>query len=154
LLAPLVDIPLPAGRVPSLPPEELRRRQSAAIVALVLDALSRLTPSHSAGKKLQDAIRGRRRHLFVFLANRALPLINNGSEQALRPCVVFHYCHKVTNCFRSEWGAELYADIRSGSIEMRPQVRHRHTRRHQLNLKGWPLPETAATLSPVPRPSG
>jgi predicted ATPase len=31
-----VDIPLPAGRAPSLPPEELRRRQLAAIVALVL----------------------------------------------------------------------------------------------------------------------
>ena len=36
LLAPLVDIPLPPGRAASLPPEELRRRQLAAIVALVL----------------------------------------------------------------------------------------------------------------------
>ena len=36
LLAPIVDIPLPASRVPSLPPEELRRRQLAAIVAWVL----------------------------------------------------------------------------------------------------------------------
>jgi transposase len=75
-----------------------------------LDALLRLTASGTAGKKLQDVIRGCRRYLFVFLANRAIPPTNNGSEQALRPCVVFR---KVTNCFRSEWGAKLYADIRS-----------------------------------------
>jgi hypothetical protein len=48
--------------------------------------------------------------MFVFLANRAVPPTNNGSEQALRPCVVFR---KVTNCFRSEWAAHFYADIRS-----------------------------------------
>jgi len=35
---------------------------------------------------------------------------NNGSERALRPCVVFR---KITNGFRTEWGAKLYADIRS-----------------------------------------
>ena len=36
LLAPLLDIPLPLGRNPNLPPEELRRRQLAAMVALLL----------------------------------------------------------------------------------------------------------------------
>ena len=36
LLAPLVDIPLPAVRAANLPPEELRRRQLEAIVAWVL----------------------------------------------------------------------------------------------------------------------
>jgi class 3 adenylate cyclase/tetratricopeptide (TPR) repeat protein len=36
LIAPIVDIPLPASRAPSLPPEELRRRQLAAIVAWIL----------------------------------------------------------------------------------------------------------------------
>jgi class 3 adenylate cyclase/predicted ATPase len=36
LLAPLVDIPLPATRAPNLPPEELRRRQLGAVVAWVL----------------------------------------------------------------------------------------------------------------------
>jgi hypothetical protein len=35
---------------------------------------------------------------------------NNGSERSLRPCAVFR---KITNCFRSEWGAGFYADIRS-----------------------------------------
>jgi len=36
LLAPLVDIPLPPGRISNLPPEELRRRQLAAMTAWVL----------------------------------------------------------------------------------------------------------------------
>jgi transposase len=70
----------------------------------------RLTPTQAAGAKLKHAIAGCRRHLFVFLEDRAIPATNNGSEQALRPCVVFR---KVTNCFRAEWAAELYADIRS-----------------------------------------
>jgi predicted ATPase len=36
LLAPIVDIPLPEGRAVSLPPEELRRRQMATMVAWAL----------------------------------------------------------------------------------------------------------------------
>ena len=75
-----------------------------------LDALLRITPPHGAGTKLQRRIKRFRRYMFVFLGNRAVPPTNNGSEQALRPCVIFR---KVTNCFRSEWAALLYADIRS-----------------------------------------
>ncbi len=75
-----------------------------------LDALMRLTPTHAARAKLKQPIAGCRRRLFVFLDNRAIPATNNGSGQALRPCVVFR---KVTNSFRSEWAAELYADTRS-----------------------------------------
>ena len=75
-----------------------------------LDVLLRIAPAHGAGSKLQNVIKGCRRHMFVFLANRAIPPTNNGSEQALRPCVIFR---KVTNCFRSEWAAHLYADVRS-----------------------------------------
>ena len=36
LLAPLLDIPLPPGRAPSLAPEEMRRRQLASIVSWVM----------------------------------------------------------------------------------------------------------------------
>src|SRR5271166_7132921 len=36
LVAPLVDIPLPSGRAANLPPEELRRRQLAALIAWFL----------------------------------------------------------------------------------------------------------------------
>jgi transposase len=46
----------------------------------------------------------------VFVTNRPIPPTNNGSEPALRPCAVYR---KITNGFRSEWGAALYANIRS-----------------------------------------
>ena len=36
LIAPLVDIPVPPGRAANLPPEELRRRQLAALIAWFL----------------------------------------------------------------------------------------------------------------------
>ena len=48
--------------------------------------------------------------LFVFLAEPEASPTNNGSEQALRWSAVFR---KVTNCFRSVWGAKLHADVRS-----------------------------------------
>jgi transposase len=96
-----------------------RRRHTLADSTLVhyqsrlqkrLDTLLAITPTTAAGQKLQRIIKRFRRNLFVFVTNRAVPPTNNGSEQALRPCVVFR---KVTNCFRSEWGASLYADVRS-----------------------------------------
>ena len=40
----------------------------------------------------------------------ALAIDNNVSERALRPSVIFR---KVTNGFRSEWGADTYAAFRS-----------------------------------------
>ena len=51
-----------------------------------------------------------RAKLFVFVTRRDVPATNNVSERALRPSVIFR---KVTNGFRSAWGAEVYADIRS-----------------------------------------
>jgi transposase len=75
-----------------------------------LDKIMARTPTHPAGVKLKEMIRRTRRHLFVFMTVRELPATNNGSEQAIRPAVIFR---KVTYCFRSVWGAELYADIRS-----------------------------------------
>jgi len=104
-----------------------------------LDALLRIAPA-AAGKKLQGVIRGCRRHLFVFLANRAIPPTNNGSEQALRPCVIFR---KVTNCFRSEWGAQLYGDIRS-VIETARRRGIGALAAIASTLKGIPLAERAA----------
>lgn len=75
-----------------------------------LDKIMARTPTHQAGVKLKEMIKRTRRHLFVFMTVRELPATNNGSEQAIRPAVIFR---KVTYCFRSAWGAELYADIRS-----------------------------------------
>jgi transposase len=75
-----------------------------------LDQLLALTPIHAAGVKWRATIEKLRRHLFVFMTNRAVPPTNNESERALRPCVTFR---KITNGFRSQWGADQYADIRS-----------------------------------------
>ncbi|WP_204150409.1 transposase, partial [Leptolyngbya sp. CCY15150] len=49
-------------------------------------------------------------HLLLFLTDATVPPTNNASEQALRWSVVFR---KVTHGFRSDWGAELFAQVRS-----------------------------------------
>ena len=67
-------------------------------------------PASAAGAKLARAVRRCRGDLFVFLGRRDVPTTNNGCERALRPSVVFR---KVTGCFRSDWGAGLYADAAS-----------------------------------------
>ena len=82
----------------------------AARLEARLDDIMRRTPTHKAGFKLQRMIKKIRRHLFVFVTWRDVPPTNNGSERALRPCVTFR---KITNGFRTEWGAKLYANIRS-----------------------------------------
>jgi transposase len=50
------------------------------------------------------------KHLLLFLDNETVPPTNYSSEQALRWSVVF--C-KVTHGFCSDWGAELFAQVRS-----------------------------------------
>jgi transposase len=59
-----------------------------------------------AGIKLARAMRKCRNDLFLFVTRRDVPYTNNGCERALRPSVIFR---KVTGCFRSLWGAKLYA---------------------------------------------
>ena len=105
-----------------------------------IDALLTIEPATKAGRKLQRLLKRFRQNLFVFITNRAVPPTNNGSEQALRPCVVFR---KVTNGFRSEWGAALYADVRSvletarrRGIAILDAIR--------LTLNRMPLPTTGA----------
>src|SRR6202046_2491204 len=46
--------------------------------------------------------------LLVFLTRRDVEATNNNSERALRPSVIFR---RVTNGFRSEWGAKVYAAL-------------------------------------------
>lgn len=69
-----------------------------------------LKPAHEAGQKLMQRYRRLRRELLLFLEADDVPPTNNSSEQALRPSVIFR---KVTNGFRSDWGAELFAQVRS-----------------------------------------
>jgi len=75
-----------------------------------LDRLLHQTPTATAGQKLAKGVKKCRGDLFLFVVRRDVPYTNNGSERALRPSVIFR---KVTGCFRSHWGARLYAAARS-----------------------------------------
>ena len=100
-----------------------------------LDRIVALDPTHPAGIKLKRMILKVRAHLFVFVQNRDLEATNNGSERALRPCAVYR---KITNGFRQEWGAHLYADIRS-VIETARRRAVRAIDAIRLTLKGEPI---------------
>jgi transposase len=71
-----------------------------------LDRLLARPPTASAARKLRTGILGCRADLFRFVTRRDVPYTNNACERALRPSVIFR---KVTGCFRSTWGAKLYA---------------------------------------------
>ncbi|MEO0708808.1 MAG: transposase, partial [Cyanobacteria bacterium J06649_5] len=49
-------------------------------------------------------------NLFLFLEDASIPPTNNSSEQAIRMSTLFR---KVTNGFRSDWGKDLFAAVRS-----------------------------------------
>lgn len=69
------------------------------------------TPVRSAGaQRLQARFVKHRDKLLTFLHYDGVPPTNNASEQALRPSVIHR---KVTNGFRSEWGARTYAALES-----------------------------------------
>lgn len=73
-----------------------------------LDRLLAIEPDAEAGQKLKRGIEKCRDKLFVFVTRRDVPPTNNISERRLRPSVIFR---KVTNGFRSAWGAQVYAAI-------------------------------------------
>lgn len=75
-----------------------------------LDAALKLQPAVEAGLALRRQCLKFRPHFFVFVTNREVPATNNGSEQSLRFSKVIL---KVINCFRSDEGAELFANVRS-----------------------------------------
>jgi transposase len=95
------------GRRPDL--AESTMKAYARKLERELDRLLELEPTNAEGRHLRDAIIvDARDKLLVFMRHRDVEPTNNGSEQKLRPSVIFR---KVTNCFRSEWGAKLYADL-------------------------------------------
>jgi transposase len=75
-----------------------------------LDAIMALAPTNRHGKRLRKRYGKVRSHLFTFLEHPDVPPDNNGSERELRPTATYR---KVTGGFRSKWGADLFADIRS-----------------------------------------
>ena len=81
----------------------------ARTLARELDRLLKLKPTNAEGRHLRDAIYvDASDKLLVFLTRRDVEPTNNVSERALRPSVIFR---KVTNGFRSDWGAKVYADL-------------------------------------------
>ena len=75
----------------------------------VLARVLALKPTAAAGRHLRDAMFvDASDKLLTFLSRRDIEPTNNASERALRPSVIFR---KVTNGFRSAWGAKIYADI-------------------------------------------
>jgi transposase len=61
-------------------------------------------------RRLQRRFIKHRNHLFTFLHYPGVEPTNNACERALRPSVIHR---KVTNGFRSEWGAHAYAAFRT-----------------------------------------
>ena len=84
---------------------EYRRRLEQA-----LDAVMALAPITADGKRLRKRYGKVRNHLFTFLDHPEISADNNGSERELRPTATYR---KVTGGFRSCWGAELFAAVRS-----------------------------------------
>ena len=74
-----------------------------------MERLLALKPTDAEGRRLRDTVYvGCSDKLFVFLKRRDAEPTNNESERSLRPSVIFR---KVTNGFRSEWGAKAHADL-------------------------------------------
>ncbi len=84
---------------------EYRRRLEHA-----LDAVMALAPTTRHGQRLRKRCGRLREHLFTFLDHPEVTADNNGSERELRPTATYR---KVTGGFRSTWGADLYAAVRS-----------------------------------------
>ena len=75
-----------------------------------LDAVMALAPTDRDGRRLRKRYAKVRDHLFTFLDHPELAADNNSSERELRPTATYR---KVTGGFRSGWGADLFAAVRS-----------------------------------------
>jgi len=84
---------------------EYRRRLDRA-----LDAVMALAPVNREGQRLRRRYGKVHAHLFTFLDYPEVAADNNGSERELRPTATYR---KVTGGFRSDWGADLFAAVRS-----------------------------------------
>jgi transposase len=75
-----------------------------------LNAIMVLAPTNPHGRRLRKRYGKVRSHLFTFLEHPEVPPDNNGSERELRPTAIYR---KVTGGFRSNWGGDLFAAVRS-----------------------------------------
>jgi transposase len=67
-------------------------------------------PMNPHGLRLQKRDAKIQENWFLFLEDATIPPTNNSSEQAIRMSTVFR---NVTNGFRSDWGRDLFAAVRS-----------------------------------------
>ncbi len=89
-----------------LSPQGYTRR--VTVVERRLDRLLAQRVQGAEAVRLRERYDLHRGHLFVFLHYPGVPPDNNACERALRPSVIHR---KVTNGFRSEWGAHAYAAL-------------------------------------------
>lgn len=89
---------------------ESTRREYRRRLEHALDAVMVLAPTNRHGQRLRKRYGKLREHLFTFLDHPDVTADNNGSERELRPTATYR---KVTGGFRSAWGADLYAAVRS-----------------------------------------
>ncbi len=89
---------------------ESTRREYRRRLEHALDAVMALAPANRHGQRLRKRYGRLREHLFTFLDHPEVTADNNGSERELRPTATYR---KVTGGFRSDWGADLYAAVRS-----------------------------------------
>jgi transposase len=101
-----------------------------------LDKLMAMAPTAPTGQRLRKIFIKIRANLFVFVTNRDVSATNNGSERAVRPCTIYR---KITNGFRAEWAATLYADTRS-TVETGRRRAVRAIDTIRLTLQGSPIP--------------
>ena len=117
-------------------------RMNDTAFSLPADKMVRLAQpivGNVAAEKFRRSLVRWQDRLFVFLIEPEASPTNNGSEQALRWSAVFR---KVTNCFRSVWGAKLHADVRS-VIETARRRGIGALEAILLTLRGQPLPVPA-----------
>jgi len=65
---------------------------------------------NQSSPELQKRYLDLQENLFLFLDDPTIPPTNNSSEQTLRWSVIFR---KITNGFRSDWGRDPFAAVRS-----------------------------------------
>lgn len=99
-----------------------------------LDRLLAKSLTNEAAGKLQARYITHRDKLLTFLHYPEVPPTNNESERALRPSVIHR---KVTNGFRSEWGANAYAAIQT--VIATAKLKGEEVFQAIVNLMGTPI---------------
>src|ERR671927_311375 len=89
---------------------ESTRREYRRRLEHALDAVMALAPTNRHGQRLRRRYGKLREHLFTFLDHPEVTADNNSSERELRPTATYR---KVTGGFRSKWGANFFAAVRS-----------------------------------------